>query len=159
MALTPIGEIIKNAAPNVRTIENGSSEIKADDGYNFCNNITSNQKQKQGLIESLLPHGAENAIPAEDLCNIMGYSDTRQLRHEVSRERERGALILSTTGQGGGYFLPADGEQGQEEMQRFCAYRLSNIRAAMKSIQHIQAEIAKNENQISLFSDNQAYYE
>lgn len=48
MPLTPIGEIIKNAAPNVRTIENGSSEIKACNGYNFCNNITSTQALFQG---------------------------------------------------------------------------------------------------------------
>lgn len=159
MPLTPIGEIIKNAAPNGANIGNGSSEIKACNGYNFCDNITSNQKQKQGLIESLLPHGAENAITAEQISKTLGISSVRYVRRLVSNERQSGRNILSTNASGGGYFLPAIGEQGQEEMQRFCAYRLSNICAAMKSIQHIQAEIAKNEKQMSLFSDNQAYYE
>lgn len=119
MPLTPIGEIIKNAAPNGANIGNGSSEIKADAGYNFCNNITSNQKQNQGLIESLLPHGAENAITAEQISKTLGISSVRYVRRLVSNERQSGRNILSTNASGGGYFLPDSGEKGRAEMVHY----------------------------------------
>lgn len=104
------------------------------------------------LVESQLMQGHENAIPAQKLCDIIGLSDTRYLRLLVERERQNGALILSTTGQGGGYFLPADGKQGQEEMQRFCSLILSRVSSSMKSIEFIRKELKSNSDQYDLFS-------
>lgn len=104
------------------------------------------------LIESLLMHGHENAIPAQKLCDIIGISDTRHLRHLVEQERQDGALILSTSGHGGGYYLPADGEQGREEMQRFCSLMLARVSSSVKSIEFIQRELQKNGDQLDLFA-------
>lgn len=104
------------------------------------------------FIESLLMHGHENAIPAQKLCDIIGLSDTRHLRHLVERERQDGALILSTSGHGGGYYLPADGEQGREEMQQFCSLMLSRVSSSVKAIEFVRRELQKNEDQLDMFS-------
>ena len=51
------------------------------------------------------------------LADLVGASSVRDLQHMVAFERERGALILSTCK--GGYYRPADGEQGQREIAAF----------------------------------------
>ena len=78
-------------------------------------------QRSQGRIEALLPQGEQNAVRTSELVAMMGYASDRQLRAEIERERGHGALILSTVRGRGGYFRPADGEQGKEELQRFIA--------------------------------------
>lgn len=80
-----------------------------------CQFITA-QEKAQG-VSAVLLKGAENAIRGADLVKIMGYSSDRQLRKIVARERRAGVPILSLTT--GGYFLPADGERGREEIDGF----------------------------------------
>lgn len=76
----------------------------------------------QSIFQSLLQRGAENAIRAQDLANMLGLSDARTVSELIAREREAGAVILSDSR---GYFLPADGEQGRYEAARF----ISTLRA------------------------------
>ena len=59
--------------------------------------------------------GAENAIPTRTLVKLTGLS-VRDLRAQVAREREAGALILAKGD--GGYFLPDEGEKGRDELLR-----------------------------------------
>ena len=83
-------------------------------------NITSqNGNKNQIIISELLPKGEENAIPARELAKMTGVSDARTLRAIITREREAGELILSTTRRGGGYFMPDDGEKGKREIDAF----------------------------------------
>ena len=85
--------------------------------------------ETQGMVESVLLHGAENAIPAERLVQMLGLNNCRDLRHIVSKERENGSLILSGNK---GYYLPADGVDGKAELQRFeramCARAIHSFR-------------------------------
>lgn len=63
---------------------------------------------KTDLVVFFLKKGRKSAIPAKELARMMGYSDTRQLRHEIERERRSGFVILSSQRKGGGYYLPGD---------------------------------------------------
>lgn len=71
------------------------------------------------FVEALLPQGEANAIRTRELVALTGYRTARALQAEIEAERRRGALILSSVRNGGGYFLPADGEQGREEISAF----------------------------------------
>lgn len=66
-----------------------------------------------------LPQGAENAISPQVLAAKLGLNSTRRLRLAIEQERQAGALILSSFDRPGGYYRPADGEQGRREMEAF----------------------------------------
>ena len=55
------------------------------------------------MLFELLAVGKENAIPSRDLCKALQLRDVRELRLIVQRERQAGAVILSSEK---GYFLP-----------------------------------------------------
>lgn len=65
-------------------------------------------------VTDFLKKGRSNAISGKKLAILMGYSDTRTLRHEIERERREGAVILSAQGIGGGYFLPGSSQELDE---------------------------------------------
>lgn len=71
------------------------------------------------FIASHLERGEENAIPTAALMALCGYTTKRALQDAIHAERERGALILSTCGGRGGYFLPSEGERGHLEVERY----------------------------------------
>ncbi len=70
----------------------------------------------QALLLDCLYPGAENAIPSKDLLTMIGLTNTRELRRVVADARRAGAVILSDRS---GYYLPSDGEQGQQEAADF----------------------------------------
>lgn len=70
----------------------------------------------QAQILDYLGIGAENATSSNILREMLGLADIRQLRKKIAEARADGALILSGPG---GYYLPADGEQGQQEAADF----------------------------------------
>lgn len=67
------------------------------------------------VVMEALHTGKENAISAQELCNCLGFNSVRDLQHEISRERNAGAVILSTCQDGGGYFLP----ENDHEVRQF----------------------------------------
>ena len=69
--------------------------------------------KKQRIVEDLLKHGKENACTTATLCQLLNM-DTRTLQAEIAREREDGAVILSTCQGSGGYYLPSNTEEVQE---------------------------------------------
>jgi len=73
--------------------------------------------QPVGAIARILPQGAENAVSTKELVRLTGLRNARTLQIAIASEREHDALILSTTR--GGYFLPDDGEKGQQEIAEF----------------------------------------
>ena len=81
--------------------------------------------RKQGEIEKILPIGKENAISTPDLVRLIGVGNSRTLQAMIERERNDGALILSSSS--GGYYLPASGAQGRQEINAF--YRTVYARA------------------------------
>ena len=60
-----------------------------------------------------LPVGEENAISAENLARLLGFSSKRELQKAIARERNGGAIICSSNS--GGYFRP----QSKEEIRHF----------------------------------------
>ena len=47
-------------------------------------------------ITDYLPTGKENAIPSKTLAEILGFDTVRELQKAIERERQAGAVILST---------------------------------------------------------------
>ena len=84
-----------------------------------------------GSIETLLPHGMENAVAAADLARLAGCRDARELRRRVAAERANGALVLSLPSVG--YFLPDEGEKGRREADHFIRSMASRARQTMRA--------------------------
>ena len=59
-------------------------------------------------ITDALPYGREQAISSKRLAEMLGFSTVRSLQTAIERERRAGAVILSTTNDGGGYYLSND---------------------------------------------------
>ncbi|WP_395547873.1 MULTISPECIES: hypothetical protein [unclassified Lacrimispora] len=67
------------------------------------------------VVMEALHTGKEHAISAQALCDFLGFNSVRELQHEIARERNAGAVILSTCQDGGGYFLP----ENDREVRQF----------------------------------------
>lgn len=109
---------------------------------------TKTHEQEQRFIESLLPQGEANALSSRELVQLTGFRSVRELQAEIAREREAGALILSTCRNGGGYFLPSDGAEGTREMCAFVAtlrarafHTLKALKTAREVLQHIDGQL------------------
>lgn len=70
-------------------------------------------------IYDLLPTGEQNALTARELMNRTGYADARAMREQIRRERLEGALILSTKGNGGGYYRPGSAAELRAFIQTY----------------------------------------
>lgn len=66
------------------------------------------------LVADMLPKGKENAVSTTYLYKALGFSDARGLQTEIAREREAGAVILSTCQNGSGYYLPGSAAEVKE---------------------------------------------
>ena len=108
---------------------------------------------KQGKVAALLRHGEENATPTRELCRVLGVG-VRQLRLMVARERAEGALILSSNA---GYYLPAPGKQGIQELRRFIAFgssKAASLFAALAAARRALRELEKQmEGQMEIQED------
>ena len=83
-------------------------------------------------ISEYLPTGKENAIPSRALADMLGFDTVSELQKAIERERQSGAVILSTCTEGGGYFLPAN-ETEIREFIRTLSNRAKNTRRSMES--------------------------
>lgn len=83
-------------------------------------------------VRDLLSEGKENAIPAKDLTDLLGLGSVRELQQEIARERAAGAVILSSCQDGGGYYLPKNGQEVREFI-RTLESRGKNTLAALRS--------------------------
>ncbi len=84
------------------------------------------------VVMDVLQTGKENAISARDLCTYLGLNSVRELQHVICRERQAGAVILSTCQDGGGYFLP-ETDQEVRQFIRTLENRAKNTFAALRS--------------------------
>lgn len=105
--------------------------------------IAQSANEKQPNITDFLKCGEENAIRKEVLCRLL-HTDIRGLRQRVANERSKGVLILASPGKKGGYFLPASGEQGIEEM--LACYRFNRAKAVsfLSALAPIYRELNKH---------------
>lgn len=79
-------------------------------------------------IVELIPRGKENAITRERLCEITGVSD-RTVRGYIHDAREKGEMIISSTGSKG-YYLPTK----RDEVSRFIGQQKSYIKNLQRSV-------------------------
>jgi hypothetical protein len=91
-----------------------------------------------GLVESLLLHGRRNAVSTRTLLARTHFRSVRDLRHQIAREREGGALILSSKAAGGGYFLPDLGAAGRDELVACYTQGRRQAISALKSLRCIR---------------------
>lgn len=103
----------------------------------------------QGIF-SMLPQGEENAVSTKALVTMTGCGSARRLQHLIAVERGQGHLILSTCQNGGGYFLPADGEQGRREIGAFVATLRSRALNTLVALRAAQAALKEVEGQLTL---------
>lgn len=121
---------------------------KGLDNLSISQHIT---KQGNGqAIFDLLPQGEENAIRTSELVRLTGYRSARDLQNKIAAEREQGHIILSSCRNGGGYYLPSDGPEGQAEISHFVATLRSRALNTLKALRAAKAALAKAEGQITL---------
>ena len=131
----------------------GSAARRADMGNAVTGNIplqdcTTPSQPAQASVFDRLPQGEENAIQAKELARQCGFKGARDLQHAIALERETGALILSTCRHGGGYYRPAPGEAGRQEVSAFirtlrarAINTLRAIRAAHEALERLDGQI------------------
>ena len=139
----------KNAHPCAATRE-WATETRAPGQATHIShfeNSTANQR-KQYCIESLLLHGAENALSTADLVRLAGCETARQLQKDIAFERAHGALILSSTT--GGYFLPDCGEKGRRELLDYVRTLHARAFNTLKAAKYAKAALRLIDGQVSL---------
>ena len=127
----------------------GISMAKHENAY--ATQFITTTKNGQGIVESILQHGRENAITKFDLMKVTGIKNVRDLRSEIEYERKHGALILSDRGADAGYYLPADGEQGREELRRFVASYMAQAVSMLRTVEPARQALSFDPEQEAMF--------
>jgi len=102
-------------------------------------NCSTDSPAGQGPVSKYLRHGEANATSTADLVELVGCGTVRQLQGLIRAERESGVLILSSTT--GGYFLPAEGPEGREEIQRYIATLRARAISTLRTMQPARAAL------------------
>lgn len=114
-------------------------------------NFITDRGQKQGKIASVLPSGESNAIQARQLAAMVGAPSVRALQTMISREcAATDALILSTSRNGGGYFLPQQGSAGREEIQRYIGTLTARARHTFLRLRAARRALARLDGQTGI---------
>lgn len=95
------------------------------------------------VIVEFLKKGKQNAIPSKQLAKMTGCGSVRDLRDLVAKERQRGAVILSTSRNSGGYYLPADAEEVREFVRTLDArarHTFLALRSARKYLRELEEQ-------------------
>lgn len=124
---------IKKPLSSVAALKSGEGEEEQGEALLQGDFITERKRsQEECLLEKYLRQGADQAIKADVLADLIGVNK-RQIGIIVSKARENDAIILSS---GDGYFLPSEGEKGREEAKHFInsvSKRAANTFAALQS--------------------------
>jgi len=120
----------KKAASLSATQGNGT-ETQAEKTFVPKREYIPDRAATQGIVEFFLMQGKENSISSNNLVKLTQCSSDRQLRRMITKERERGTLILFS--HSGGYFLPDDGEKGDLEIKDF----IRTLQASVDSTNNI----------------------
>ena len=100
-------------------------------------------------IMELLPEGKENAISSEELVGIIKLKSSRELRLKIAKERNAGAIILSTTS--GGYYRSTD----REEIAEFIRTLEKRAKSTMKVLKSAKRYLKNVEGQMSMEDENE----
>ena len=84
----------------------------------------------------ILPIGKANAVTTNDLTVLMGFSDSRALQADISRARNAGQVILSSTA--GGYYLPCNDSEVEEFIAVLRARAINTFRALKSAREYLK---------------------
>lgn len=133
----------KKTRPAGGTAEQADREKRRESGNSqFHCNTGGNHGQDGGRISGLLLEGAENAVTAKELAKMAGLPNVRQLQEEIAQERDAGAVILSTCRNGGGYYLPAEGDTGRREIEEYIRTLKSRALNTLRAIRSARAALS-----------------
>lgn len=97
-------------------------------------------------IADHLPTGRQNAVTSADLAAMLGFRTVRELQKATERERQAGAVILSTCAEGGGYYLSDD----PLEIAAFIRTLNSRARNTLRSMESAQNALDELTGQLHL---------
>ena len=140
----------KKTVLGVDSTENGMAERTTGGESVSYTNCSTDSVRKQGRIEAILPCGAAHAVPAKMLAAQLGFRSVRQLQTAVHAERNAGAVILTKTDGGGGFYRPAANEEGRAEIVRFIRTLDSRARHTKVALRSARAALRECENQIEM---------
>lgn len=100
-------------------------------------------------IYDILPVGEENAIPGDEIERRLGIT-RRERRAMAAQELENGLFVLYTTTRPGGYFRPAEGEKGRQELVRFYHREQARGLASLRKLAAVGAALAQCSDQTTL---------
>lgn len=101
-------------------------------------------------ISAYIPFGKENAVTREYLCKVTGLDD-RTVRDEISKERRKGCIILSSS-EKAGYWQSDD----LEEIKRHIRESDNRCRSEALRVQCLRKYVAEKEGEYVTFV--QAHY-
>lgn len=101
-------------------------------------------KNKVYPIMQQLPVGKENAISSETLVKQLHLTSKRKLQNQIAKERNEGAIILSTTT--GGYYQSSD----RDEIAEFIKTLEKRARNTMKILKSAKKFLKNIEGQMSI---------
>lgn len=85
-------------------------------------------------VTALLPSAESDAVSMSDLACLMDISE-RDLRSLVERMRRDGIAVCSSDN---GYWLPADDDKGQQDIERTARRLESRARSQLKTAQRMR---------------------
>ena len=97
------------------------------------------------MVVEFLKRGKQKAIPSKQLAKMVGCKNVRDLRALISKERQQGAVILSTSRNGGGYYLPSDADEVREFIRTLDA-RARHTFLALRSARKYLKELEGGQN-------------
>lgn len=134
----------EKAAHSVHSTEGGAgNQISGPAVRDPASNCITGGSRGQD-ISALLPRGEENAVSTKVLMELAGCTSARQLQGRISAERAQGALILATEK---GYFLPAEGRAGRQELHRFVRTMERRAAGTLKAAEPARAALERQESE------------
>ena len=95
------------------------------------------------MVIEFLKAGKDNAIPSKQLVKMVSCGSVRELQALISQERQQGAVILSTSRNGGGYYLPSDADEVREFVRTLDArarHTFLALRSARKYLRDLEEQ-------------------
>lgn len=94
-------------------------------------------------LPDYIPTGAQNAIPAKELCKRAGFPSVRSIQQEIHRLREKGHIICSSTEPPAGYFIAANHHEAARFI-RSMESRRREIGRAIKAAKRYTSSFTEN---------------
>lgn len=108
------------------------------------------EKKQYFCVSDVLLHERENRLSLKELCTIL-QEEGRTIRKQIEFERRNGALILSCSKSGGGYFLPSlDPEQARVELLNYYKSMMKRAKMTISVLRPVRLALKVVDGQTSM---------